>query len=217
MIAEGWEAVMQIKSRMTIESNQGGAVVVEKGQRIRIEGTSIVDFVCFNRDDQADRLDQARTKAVHSKLFLTTGDFLISRADRRMFKIVHDGFPEGTHDLDKGMCSASAFGYRLKSLGKLDQQEERAIQTVPTHGCWENLTEALKPWNIAPEDIPNPFNIFMTMAVDGKTGALEMTRIRPKQLTHVDLVAEMDCLVGISACPDLMAGGKSTDVTVYDE
>jgi uncharacterized protein YcgI (DUF1989 family) len=207
---------MQILAQMTVESNRGGALIVEKGRRIRIEGTTIVDFVAFNRDDLADRLDQARSKAFPSKLFLTTGDFLISRTDRRMFKIVYDGFPEGTHDLDKGMCSTSGFQYRLKATGKLEQQEKRAIQVVPTHGCWENLIEALKPWNVAPEDIPNPFNIFMTMEVDSESGALKMTRIRPKQLAHVDLVAEMDCLVGISACPDLMAGGKSIAVTVFD-
>jgi len=208
---------MQVRTRMTIESNRGGALIVTKGQRIRIEATTIVDFVAFSQENLVDRLDQARTKAINAKLFLTTGDVLISRSDRPMFRIVHDGFPGGTHDLDKGMCSASGYQYRLKALGgKLDKQDERAVQQVPTHGCWENLIEALKPWNIASEDIPNPFNIFMTMEVDGDSGALNMTKVRPKTPAHVDLVAEMDCLVGISACPDTIVGGKSVEVTVFD-
>jgi len=209
---------MQIRTQMTIESNRGGALVVAKGQCIRIEGTTIVDFVAFNRDNLADRLDQARSKAVNSKLFLTTGDVLVSRTDRQMFKIVHDGFPEGTHDLDKGMCSASGYQYRLKALGgKLDKQDERAVQAVPTHGCWENLIEALRPWKVAAEDIPNPFNIFMTMEVDGECGALNMTKVRPTRTAHVDLVAEMDCVVGISACPDTIVGGKAVTVTVFED
>jgi uncharacterized protein len=209
---------MQIRKQITIESNRGGALVVAKGERIRIQGTTIVDFVAFNHNDLADRLDQARTKAVNSKLFLTVGDVLVSRTDRTMFKIVHDGFPEGTHDLDKGMCSTSGYQYRLRALGgKLDKQDERTVQAVPTHGCWENLIEALRPWSVAPEDIPNPFNIFMTMEVDGEGGALAMTKIRPTTAAHVDLVAEMDCLVGISACPDTIVGGKAVAVTVFED
>jgi uncharacterized protein YcgI (DUF1989 family) len=209
--------LMQTTQQMTIDSNRGGALIVNKGQLIRVEGTTIVDFVAFNLHNLAERLDQARTKATQSKIFLTTGDHLVSQADRPMFKIVHDGFPEGTHDLDKGMCSASGYQYRLKAKGgKLDKQEERAVQDVPKHGCWENLIEALKPWNVAPEDIPNPFNIFMTMELDAESGAFSITNIRPKQTVSVDLAAEMDCLVGISACPDTIVGGKSVDITVLD-
>jgi uncharacterized protein YcgI (DUF1989 family) len=78
---------MQVRTQITIESNRGGALIVTKGQRIRIKATTIVDFVAFSRENPADRLDQARTKAINSKLFLTTGDFLISRADRPMYGI----------------------------------------------------------------------------------------------------------------------------------
>jgi len=35
--------------------------------------------------------------------------------------------------------------------------------------------------------------------------------IRPKPGTHMDLRAEMDCLVGISACPE---GGRGKDLKV---
>jgi hypothetical protein len=115
------------------------------------------------------------------------------------------------------MCSASAYRYQLQEkMGKLEKHDERAVREVPTHGCWENLTEALKPWGVAAEDIPNPFNVFMTMAIDGRTGTLAMTRIRPASTAHVDFVAEMDCLVGISACPDTMVGGKPVGIEVCE-
>ena len=133
-----------------------------------------------------------------------------------MLRIVEDTYTEGTHDLEKGMCSTS--NYQLKAkLGKLDQHQERPIGELPDHGCWENLAEALKPWGIAPEDIPNPFNIFMTMEIDGKTGKLAHTAIRPSETAHVDFEAEIDCLIGVSACPDPMAGGKPVDIMIYEE
>jgi uncharacterized protein YcgI (DUF1989 family) len=206
---------MRIIKQETIPNNTGRAYVVKKGQRIRVSGTTIVDFVAFNHANLRDRFDQDRTKASQDKLFLSKGDFLASKANRPMLRIVEDTYTEGTHDLEKGMCSTSSYQIRAK-LGKLDQYQERPIGEVPDHGCWENLTEALKPWEIAPEDIPNPFNIFMTMEIDGKTGKLAHTAIRPSKPAHVELEAEIDCLIGISACPDTTVGGKPVDIIVYE-
>jgi uncharacterized protein YcgI (DUF1989 family) len=72
---------------------------------------------------------------------------------------------------------------------------------IPDHGCWENLTEAVNPWNILPDDIPSPFNIFLCMRIDLATGIM-YDPIRPKDEAHVDFRAEMDCLVAVSACPE---------------
>lgn len=206
---------MRIIKQETIPNNSGRAYVVKKDQRIRVSGTTIVDFVAFNHSNLRDRFDQDRTKASQDKLFLSKGDFLASKANIPMLRIVEDTYTEGTHDLEKGMCSTSSYQLKAK-LGKLDQHQERAIGAVPDHGCWENLVEALKPWEIAPEDIPNPFNIFMTMEIDGKTGKLAHTVIRPSKTAHVDFEAEIDCLIGISACPDTMVGGKPVDIIVYE-
>jgi uncharacterized protein YcgI (DUF1989 family) len=74
----------------------------------------------------------------------------------------------------------------------------------------------LQPFGIFPEDIPSPFNIFMTMEIDGKTGRLGNTTIRPSKPAHVELEAEINCLVGISVCPDLMIDAKPIDVVIYD-
>ena len=184
---------------------------------MRISGTTIVDLVAFDHAELRDRFDQAQTKSAQKKIFLSTGDALLAKSGRPLLRIVADTYTQGTHDLEKGMCSASAYSYQLKEkLGKLEKHDERVVREVPAHGCWENLTEALKPWGIAAEDIPNPFNVFMTMAVDGKAGTLSMTRIRPTSTAHVDFVAEIDCLIGISACPDTMVGGKPVGIVVSE-
>ena len=88
---------------------------------------------------------------------------------------------------------------------------------IPDHGCWENLSGVLKPYGFAPEDVPSPFNIYQHMIIDGKTGLMQHTTIRPKTPAHVDMRAERDLLAAFSACPDMPVGGKPVDVAIYEE
>jgi uncharacterized protein len=86
----------------------------------------------------------------------------------------------------------------------------RPLSEMPTHGCTENLGEALAPYDIALEDIPSPFNIFQDMIIREKTGVLEHSPIRPKLPGgHVTLRADMDLLAALSVCPDIVAGGTT--------
>ena len=102
------------------------------------------------------------------------------------------------------------YGETWKKLGR-----EKVV--APKHGCWENLAKALKPYKVKKADVPSPLNIFQTMVIDGTTGSMRyaMTRPRPGG-DHMDLRAEMDCLVGISACPE-GGRGKPLTITVYDK
>ena len=79
----------------------------------------------------------------------------------------------------------------------------------------ENLIDALKAYDIPPEDIPSPFNIWQTMKIDPETGAMLDTTIRPKIEAHIDFRAEMDCLVAVSACPQ-SGRGEAISVEVFD-
>ena len=211
---------MATLENVVVPKNSGGAFVVKKGQRIRIAGRSIVDFVAFNLHDLRERFDQARTKTNQVKIFISKGDQLISKLNNPMLTIVEDTFKEGRHDLQKGMCSRKRF--ELVAQGKAKREFAEGVdlnpktpEEIPDHGCWENLSEALKAWNIPPEDIPSPFNIFQTMRVDPDTGKMLDTQIRPKVEAHVDFRAEMDCLVGVSACPE-SGRGKEIRVEIFD-
>ena len=97
-----------LETRM-VEKNSGAAVEVKKGQRLRIAGKSIVDFVAFNLHDLNERFDQARTKTNQVKIFISTGDVLYSKRNNPMLTIIEDTFAEGRHDLQKGMCSRKRF------------------------------------------------------------------------------------------------------------
>lgn len=203
-----------IISKTVIKNNTGKAFTVKKGQVIRVIGQSTADFVVFNLRNVRERFDQARTKVNQGKIYVTRGDVLISKFNNVMMTIVKDTY-QGMHDMEKGMCSTSFYkkwgGKIFKIYGATWRKLGRKRGVAPKHGCWENLARALKPHSIAKEDVPSPLNIFQTMVINGKTGSMRYAMTRPEPGTHMDLRAEMDCLVGISACPE---GGRGKDLAV---
>jgi uncharacterized protein YcgI (DUF1989 family) len=201
-----------------VPRNTGWAGELKKGQVIRILATTTVDFVCFRRENFKERFDQARTKVYNGKIFITTGDKLMGRNNQHMMTIVENTNHEGTHDLQKGMCSGIRFQLAKKE-GRLREYYHRDFKDreIPDHGCYENLSRALAPYGIEPEDIPNPWNLNQHMIIDGKTGKMEHTTVRAKPGSYVDLRAEMNLLVALSACPDMPVGGKPLDLEIYEE
>ena len=211
---------MSILKSQVVAKNTGAAFEVLKGQRIRIAGRSIVDFVAFNLRDLTERFDQARTKTNQVKIFISTGDVLYSKRNAPMMTIVADTFVEGRHDLQKGMCSRKRFEMVAQGQSKRVFAEgvdinPKTAEDIPTHGCWENLSAAVKPWNITPDDVPSPFNIFQCMRIDPDTGVMYDTMIRPQVEAHIDFRAEMDLLVAASACPE-SGRGQAIRVEIYD-
>jgi uncharacterized protein YcgI (DUF1989 family) len=189
--------------------NTGFAFDMKTGQSVRITSQTIIDFVCFNRENLRERFDQARTKANQRKVFISTDDQLISKLNNTMMTILEDTFKEGHHDLQEGMCSrkrhelAAAKGIWEKTYG-------RPLSEMPPRGCAENLGGVLAPYGIAVEDVPSPFNIFQHMIIHPDTGELEHSHIRPKPPgAHVTLRAEMNLLAAMSTCPDMAAGGAT--------
>ena len=81
---------MKIISESTIKSNTGMAFVVKKGQIIRVIGHSTADYTVFNLRNVKERFDQARTKVDQGKIFVSTGDLLISKFNNVMQTIVKD-------------------------------------------------------------------------------------------------------------------------------
>lgn len=197
--------------------NTGFVFDLKAGQSVRITSQTIIDFVCFNRGNLRERFDQARTKANQRKVFISTGDSLISKLNNTMMTIVEDTFKEGHHDLQEGMCSRKRHELAAKR-GMWELTYGRPLSEMPTHGCTENLGGALAPYGIALEDMPSPFNIFQDMIIHQDTGELEHSKVRPKPPgAHVTLRAEMDLLAALSVCPDVTIGGKTgATVAVFE-
>jgi uncharacterized protein YcgI (DUF1989 family) len=199
-----------------VPPNSGWAAVVDRGASFRVRGWTIVDLVLFDAHDIRHRFDQARTKTNQSTLFVSEGHALYSKWNTVLATITEDTF-EGHHDLQKGMCSRSVHELAFRS-GAMRKKYLRNFSwdDLPDHGCWENLARALSPHGVPPEDIPSPLNLFQHMTIDAESGHMTNSRVRPAGQggASVTFRAEMDCLVALSACPDLSVGGREVFVSI---
>lgn len=196
----------------TVRVNSGTSWEMRKGQRVRITFQSIVDFVCFNRHNLHERFDQARTKANQGKIYVSTGDELLSKLNNPMMTIVEDTF-KGTHDLQYGMCSACSYTARWnrRHLPPWKELYEAAGITrredLPLWGCYENIMTALQNYPIIPLDIPAPLNIGQHMELDAhgrlKWALLDKHRELFEPAPHIDLRAEMDLVCAASCDPGM--------------
>ncbi len=131
--------------------NTGFVFDLKKGQSVRIRSQTIIDFVCFNRDNLRERFDQARTKANQRKVFISTGDMLVSKLNNTLMTIVEDTFKEGHHDLQEGMCSRKRHELAARRhVGR--QRPPTAAGECRRAAAPRNLSTALAPYGIALED-----------------------------------------------------------------
>jgi hypothetical protein len=209
---------MKIIKDEFVPANTGWGSAIKQGQVLRITAKTIVDFACINLHNTDERFDQARTKVYNMKIWITTGDKLYSKLNNPMMTITTDQFAgKGFHDLQYGTCSGPRFA-RAREEGRLDQYHHGGDIPIPDHGCWENLIDAFSPWNVPPEFIPSPLNIFQHVDIDTTTGDISHTPERPKEPIYVDFRAEMDLAVAASACPDLAAPdfGQPIQAMIYE-
>ena len=171
-----------------IPAKSGTALVVRAGETLRVtdlEGLQAADFVCFNEHDHAERFSPAKTRLNHFHTRISTGDRLFSNRSGVMFTIGAD--TGGIHDLLLASCNRWYY--------------ENLCGQPGYRGCLEILAEALAPYGIAEDALPDPFNLFTKTKVDADNKLL----IQLPESTagnYVELTAEMDCLVAVSSCPD---------------
>lgn len=209
---------MPIVIEDSIPSNTGTAIEMKAGQTISIQAVSTVDFVAFNLHNLRERFDQARTKTNQGKIYISTGDFLISKLNTNMLQIIEDTYIDGTHDLQQGMCSRDRWEWAFRhgvAHKHYFKDPSVTIDDFPDHGCFENLISATQGYAIPPEDIPAPFNIFQTMDINLLDGSLLKTKRRPSPGTVITMRAMVDLLVAMSACPDTAVGGRDVHYQIF--
>jgi uncharacterized protein YcgI (DUF1989 family) len=120
-----------------------------------------------------------------------------------MLTIIDD--PVGKHDFLFAPCSREMF--RL-TYGK----------TEPHPNCLDNLASALGQYGVKTFQIPTAFNIFMNVEVS-TSGKITVKPPLSAAGDYVDMRAEMDLVVGVTAC----AAGKCNNyrctpiaVEIYD-
>ena len=180
-----------------IPPRSGVSFILNKGQRLKIvdiEGEQVSDFICYNLHDKGEYLSSGRTIDYAETIFLTKGHSFYSNRSNIMFTIVEDTV--GRHDFLLTPCSADTF---------------RIIygHTEPHPGCFGNLCEALKEYEIEPDNIPTSFNIFMHVTVDSETGKISVLPPKSKAGDYIVVQANMDIIVGLTACSAEMSNNYS--------
>ncbi|WP_158827687.1 DUF1989 domain-containing protein [Mucilaginibacter lacusdianchii] len=188
----------------TIPPRSGAAFTLKKGERLLItdiQGEQVSDFICFNQHDTKEYLSSGRTIDYAETIFLTKGNPFYSNRSNIMFEIVEDTV--GRHDFLLTPCSADTF---------------RIIygDTNPHRGCFGNLCEALAPYGITPDEIPICFNVFMHVAVDGESGKISVLPPKSKAGDHIVIEAQMDLIVGMTACSAEMSNNYSFKPIGYE-
>jgi uncharacterized protein YcgI (DUF1989 family) len=183
----------------------GTAFVVHRGEQVKIidpTGEQVSDLMSFAHDDPHEWLSSGRTIDYANTIYLTTGHTLYSNRSRPMWTVLEDTV--GRHDFLLTPCSPETFSIIYKTTGHHPS-------------CFENLATSLAPFGIAPDGIPTTFNVFMNVVVL-PTGELQILPPRSRAGDYLLLRAEMDLIVGVTACSaELSNNGsfKPIDVEVH--
>ncbi len=193
------------RKQIRIKPQSGTAFTIKQGQIIRVidvEGEQVADLFCFAKDDVEEVLSSGHTTDYNGKLFLSTGDILYSNRSNPMFTITADHV--GRHIMLYAPCSQAMF--------------EKSYSVVEVHpNCLNNLITHLKDFGIGASQITVPFNIFMNIDIS-EQGEITIHSPMSKRGDFIDLRAEMDMIVGITACSASACNNftwTSIDVEIY--
>ena len=180
-----------------IPPRSGTAFELPRGRRLTVidpQGQQVADLLAYAKDDPREVVSNGRTFDYEETIALTAGNMLWSNRSHRMLEIVEDTV--GKHDFLLTPCSRATFRHFYP-----DKPEHR--------GCFGNLAEALAPYGIEEDDIPVAFNVFMNVPVEGGSGRLQVDPPTSKAGDRIVFEAQMDCIIGLTACSAYASNGGS--------
>ena len=173
--------------RQRIEPQTGTAFEMVRGDTLRVidpVGEQVSDLIAFARDDRSEWLSSGRTLDYNNTIYLSAGHVLYSNRSNPMLTITADTV--GRHDFLYTPCSPETFAILYNTTG-------------PHPSCFDNLATSLLPFGIDADRIPTTFNIFMNVEVS-PAGVLTVLPPRSKAGDYLELRAEVDLIVGLTAC-----------------
>ncbi|KAG6997846.1 hypothetical protein G7Y79_00037g073640 [Physcia stellaris] len=193
-----------------IKARHGRSIRLSEGQRIRIynpSGSQVVDFFAFSpptvdrssdasSSEQLEFLSVAQTRVSNLRLIPQPNDVLFSNLRRPMFTITEDTWIEGGGKHDTLIPACDEIRYRnlgVKFPSDPDPGEGH-------RSCATNLEEELSPEQ--------------DRAV--KSGKIQIAAPCGPKGGSVELRAEMDVLVIMSACPNDLAKTNGEDMVCKD-
>ncbi len=192
---------MGLKQETIIEGGFWTQVKVAAGDRIRvtaIEGPQVADFWAFHADDMSVFLSAEHTRSTLEKLMPEIGDSLYSNFRYPILTVLEDTSP-GTHDMLMSACDPR----RYEILGHVGYHRS----------CKENFFLAMEEAGTKAPELPSPFNIFQNVSItNGNNIAIVPPEVKAGQ--YLEMKAESDLLIVISACPMDIADTNGPDGVV---
>ncbi len=187
---------LSVVRSVPVPAGEGAACAVKRGELLRVvdvQGGQVADFNAWSLADPRERFWSARTR-IMERAHLTTGNRLWSTPHMQvMFTITADTVkpkPSArggqSHDLLWARCSPQLWELR------------HGMPNMPN--CQDNLARAIEPHGLTVHDVHDAFNIFMKTGLDANDQLFQEDP-ETEAGDYVELRAEMDCLVAVSACP----------------
>lgn len=173
--------------RIHLAPQTGTGFELPRGARLRIidpTGEQVSDVTAFAKSDIRKWLSSGRSIDYANTIYLTKGHILYSNDSEPMFTIVEDTV--GRHDFLLTPCSPQTFEIIYRN-------------DAPHPSCFGNLVQALERFGVTPDRIPTTFNAFMNVTI-ATNGELTIGPPRSKRGDFLELRAEMDLYVGVTAC-----------------
>ena len=161
---------------------------MSRGQSVRVintHGQQVVDTWAFRRDELTEFMSMEHSRTALGRIMPITGQSMVTNRRRPILTLAEDT-SGGIHDTLLAACDR----YRYELLGCEGFHDN----------CTDNLSAALAELGLTPPETPSPWNLFMNIPV-GADGSVTFEPPVSKPGDYVTLLAEMDCVVVFSACP----------------
>ena len=173
-----------------IPARYGKAVKIKNSQAIKIIntfGTQVIDCWAWNSEDTGEYMSMEATRVWTQRLNPIVGDSYVTNKRNPILTVVEDTSP-GVHDTFMAACDK--------------QRYERLGVSGYHRNCLDNVVEALSEIGVT---VPTPtlasLNIFMNIMVEQDGRSLSTLPTVSKPGDYITLKAEMDCIIGLSSCP----------------
>lgn len=176
-----------------IPAREARAFVVSKGQVLRIylvEGRQVGDCVFYNADDPKEMFHVDQSWALNGAA---------GTGNAKAFKHFYSKPPR--ENILLTTVEDTVKNHWGNMGGRCSRRWYETLYDDPDHpNCQDNLTKALAPFGLSGDDIIDIFNVFMNVEL-GTDGSFALSTPTAEKGDHIDLLAEMNVLAAISACP----------------
>jgi uncharacterized protein YcgI (DUF1989 family) len=189
---------LKVLERIDVSAGTAKAVRLDSGTLFRVVdvvGGQVGDLFAFNAHDTTEFASASHTRSIIQKVFPRPGDVIYTNLRRPLLAFEQDSSP-GRHDTQYAACDPR----RYEMLGV----------TTEHRSCATNLVEVMDQFGGLKVPTPQPFNIFMEVAIDAD-GNVTVQTATSNPGDYVVFRTLMDTVVALSSCPmdvyELSAGG----------